>query len=89
MALTLKETLEMAGDGDQVHYLTPNAQKFTKNKITAFLAGNNDDDLSDDDKESLGKLALVRIKQGKSIFPWGTMENIDPQAEGSPSGSFW
>ena len=87
---TLKDALARTGDAEHAAHLTPQALKMTKSEITDFLNGKIDGNLSLATIQSLRKFAKQRIIEGKSVFPWGAMENVKhSDADDNMGGGFW
>ena len=80
--MTLGEVLRFNGDGDHADMLTSAAANMTSSDAANFINGSNAGSYDAATKQSLRKLALTRIKQGKSVMPWGSHAEIDPSSEG-------
>jgi hypothetical protein len=87
---TLKDALCRIGDREEVSLLNDQAQNLTKADVTDFLNNNINHDLSLGTMHSLRKLAKQRIKEGKSVFPWNKMEDVEHnKADDSMGGGTW
>ncbi len=86
---TLKEALIRTGDQEHVQHLSEEAQNLTKEDITHFLNSANPK-VSLDSLRSLRKLAKQRMMEGKSVFPWDKMEDIEHnEADDNMGGGAW
>ena len=89
---TLQQALDRTGDQEQEILLTPEALKLTKQQVTDMLNGkvNAKATLSEASIKSIEKFLRLRINQGKSLFPWGSMEDVTHhEAEDDMGGGFW
>jgi hypothetical protein len=89
---TFQQALERTGDQEQEILLTPEALKLTKQQVTDMLNGkvSAKATLSEASLKSVEKLLRLRINQGKSLFPWGSMEDVTHhEAEDDMGGGFW
>ncbi|MGF7218943.1 hypothetical protein GGR92_005122 [Spirosoma lacussanchae] len=73
---TLKDALTRTGDAKYVKHLTPDAQQLTKAQLTDFMNSKTDQDFKPETISSLRKFAKMRMKDGKSIFPYEKMEKL-------------
>lgn len=89
---TFKQALDRTGDQEQDVLLTPEALQLTKQQVTDMLNGkvSAKGTLSEETIKSVEKLLRLRINQGKSLFPWGSMEDVTHhEAEDDMGGGFW
>ena len=86
--MSLGEILHFTGDGDHAKLLTSAAALMSSSEAAQFINGTNVSKYDDETKKSLRQLALTRIKQGKSVFPWGAHDEIDPSSEGDMEAGF-
>jgi hypothetical protein len=72
---TLHDALTRVGNQDDINLLNEHALSLTKGEVSSFLSDKMD--LSDETKSSLLKFAKRRIIEGKRVFPWEKMEDIE------------
>lgn len=86
--MTLGEVLHFNGDGDHAKLLSSAAAKMTSSDAAQFINGKNAGKYDDETKKSLYHLARTRIRQGKSVMPWGSHAEVDPSSEGDMEAGF-
>ena len=88
---TLKDALVRVGDTNAADLLTPEAQNLTKSDVTHFLNNHDNHNLDKQTVTSLIHLSKQRMKEGKSIFPWTSMEDVEhtPADENLEGGVCW
>ena len=87
---TLKDALIRVGDEEHIAHLTTQAQYMTKAQVTHYLNNQVDENLSLGTIKSLRKLAKQRVIEGKSIFPWDKMEEVQHnEADDAIGGGYW
>jgi hypothetical protein len=86
--MTLGEILCFTGDDDHAAMLTDAASAMTSSDAAQFINGTNVSNYDAETKKSLRQLALTRIKQGKSVLPWGSHAEVDPSSEGDMEAGF-
>ena len=86
--MTLGEILRYTGDDKHADMLTNAAAAMTSSEAAQFINGSNVGNYDEATKKSLRKLGLTRIKQGKSVLPWGAHADIDPSSEGDMEAGF-
>ena len=78
---TLNDALTRAGDHQEIGLLNEQALNLTKRDICNFLNNNTDPSVSEEATNSLFKFAKRRIIDGKRVFPWDKMEEVQPLEE--------
>lgn len=87
---TLKDALLRVGDEEHITHLTTQAQYMTKTQVTHFLNNEVDENLNLGTIKSLRKLAKQRVIEGKSVFPWDKMEDVQHnEADDHIGGGVW
>ena len=87
---TLKDALTRVGDKEYIHLLSPKAQSLTKDELTDFMNSKTDQDFGQETINSLRKFAKTRMRDGKSIFPYGKMEGLTHnEADDHMGGGTW
>ncbi|NBB18752.1 hypothetical protein GVN20_05225 [Runella sp. CRIBMP] len=86
----LKDALKRVGDHEHLVHLNTQAKNLTKKDITDFLNNKVDKDLTIGTIHSLKKLAKQRIIEGKSAFPFESMEDVQHnEADDNMGGGTW
>ncbi|MCP1382114.1 hypothetical protein [Runella salmonicolor] len=86
----LKDALIRVGDKKHIDLLTTQAKNLTKDDITDLLNNKLDDKLTLGTIRSLRKLSKQRIIEGKSAFPYESMEDVQHnEADDNMGGGTW
>lgn len=89
MSLNLKQALIHAGDEDQVHLLSSDAEKLTESDLENFMNGKSHENMSLGTISSIRKLAKTRLQKGQSVLPFHLKGLEANDADDNIGGGIW
>lgn len=86
----LKDALKRVGDTEYLGLLNPIAQNLTKAELTDFMNSKTDQNHTPETINSLRSFAKQRMRDGKSVFPYDKMEDLQHnEADDHMGGGTW